>query len=593
MAEKLEWQALIGIALMFAVACGLWLGYTRPQPLPAASDKLASVSLASFRDGQSPLRGVFPNREQVAEDIALIASQAKGIRTYTAEEGMEFVPALAEQHDLHLIQGAWLGKEEDLNRSEIKRLIAQAQHYPTTIDRLMVGNEVLLRGDLTPEQLIAHIKAVKSQVSQPVSYADVWAFWLKYPQVAEEVDFITIHVLPYWEDVPISVKVAQQHLVDVVNLVKQTFPGKPILVGETGWPSGGRTRAQAEPSPLAQALYIRSLPELAARHGFDYNVIEAFDQRWKAQHEGTVGGEWGIWSSARQLKFSLSGTVSPIAGADWRMPLALGVGLLLSVLLALGVKSLAQACWLSLCSQLTAVSWVAALAEVETSSHAPTSLNWALQKLVYLLGDARVMTQAQFDSLYRALVLDFPHWFAPLWSAGLALFYSVMLLAASTWLFNLLRGRNDSTSGRCAQLGFRCWIWALVGYGVCFAFANRYTDIPLAQVGFLLALVGGLWYSRHRSADLSPLQLWPVPGLLARWMPRLLLLSVLMLLLAEARACASFASFTQMFPTLLLQLRYVVGAVFGNVELMLCVFFMLLLVGWLRLSHRLVEIRLK
>lgn len=580
-AKGLKWQSLVIVVVVAIAAAWVWHLYTRPLHIVPASDKLASVSLASFRDGQSPMNGQFPTREQVEEDIKTIAPHVKGIRTYTAEEGMEFVPALAEKYNLHLIQGAWLGRDHAMNVAEIERLIAQAKQYPNTIDRLMVGNEVLLRGDLTADELIAHIKRVKSEVSQPVSYADVWAFWLKHPQVAEHVDFITIHILPYWEDVPLSVKDAHRHIINIVSLMKQNFPDKPILIGETGWPSVGRSRGPADPDEVMQALYIRQLPAMAKTYGFDYNVIEAFDQRWKMQHEGTVGGEWGIWDTERRMKFSLTEPVSSFV--DGRQIL---LGFLLSLWLASRVTSRSQVLGISIWSHVAANAWFSAFWEVKQSMFAPTSFNHALHQTVMNLGELGVMTQAQFDTLYRVAVMDLPVWFAPLWGGLLLVFYSAMLLGVCWWLSQLLAARSGNHVGTWVRAGFKLWFAGLIAYAVCFAISNRYTDIPLSQVCLCLVLIFGLWYARHNSADLLEVNPWQGQGRAASWVPLLLLISAFVVLGAEAKALISFADVDTMLPTAQSKLSYVATTMLMNSQIMLSAFFTGLIALWLHISRK-------
>ena len=162
----------------------------------------------------------------------------------------------------------------------------------------MVGNEVLLRGEMTTSDLAAYIRSVKSQVTIPVTYADVWEFWLRNREIYDAVDFVTIHILPYWEDIPVRAKFAAAHVDDIRKRMAVAFPGKEILIGETGWPSAGRMREGALPSRTNQARVVSEILDLAKREGFRVNLIEAYDQPWKRQLEGTVGGYWGLIDDA-------------------------------------------------------------------------------------------------------------------------------------------------------------------------------------------------------------------------------------------------------------------------------------------------------
>ena len=175
---------------------------------------------------------------------------------------------------------------------------------------------------------------VRAGVRVPVTYADVWEFWLRHPELAASVDFVTIHILPFWEDQPVGVVQAVEHVADIRRQVADRF-GKPILIGETGWPSEGRQREGAAPGRVAEARFVRELLLRANREGWDYNLIEAFDQPWKRRLEGTVGGHWGILDVTGNAKFPLDGPLSERAG--WGLPLLTALlGAVLLVLVALG-----------------------------------------------------------------------------------------------------------------------------------------------------------------------------------------------------------------------------------------------------------------
>lgn len=283
--------------------------------------KLKSLSFAPFREGFSPLEKKFPLPEHIEEDLRLLADKTEVIRTYSSLGGMEAVPLMARSHGLAMIQGAWLGYGKKDNRLEIEALIESANAHPDVVKRVIVGNEVLLRGEMNPERLIEYIREVKRAIAQPVSYADVWSMYMKYPQIIREVDFITIHILPYWEDEPIPVRTAPGHIERIYRQVRQEAdgiaPGKPILIGESGWPSFGRQRGGAVPGVVNEAIFIRHFIKTARENDFDYNIVEAFNQPWKSKLEGAVGANWGLYSAARKQVFPLTGRV--MENPDWML----------------------------------------------------------------------------------------------------------------------------------------------------------------------------------------------------------------------------------------------------------------------------------
>ncbi|WP_042697665.1 hypothetical protein [Azospirillum sp. B506] len=107
---------LILAALLVAGLANLavWSLPNLPVPLdPPPGGKLRSVSFAPFRDGQSPLTGVLPSTVQIEEDLAALAPQVAGIRTYTSLEGLQVVPELARKHGMQVTMGAWLSSRTD------------------------------------------------------------------------------------------------------------------------------------------------------------------------------------------------------------------------------------------------------------------------------------------------------------------------------------------------------------------------------------------------------------------------------------------------------------------------------------------------
>lgn len=329
MASSLRLPLVLALVVAGLVA-GLWVVLGRPvamSPSPLApGEKLPCVSYAPFRDGQSPFqKGLVIPEAQIEEDFAKLAQVTSCVRTYSIEMGLDKAPAIARRHGLTMLLGIWLGPDVDRNRMELDTGIRLAQENPDVVKAVVVGNEVLLRGEMSATELAATLASVKRQVGAvPVTYADVWEFWERNKGLTETVDFVTIHILPYWEDLPVAAKDAGAHVDEIRQRMAEAFPGKEILIGETGWPSAGRMREEALPSPANQARVMHDVVALAKRQGYRVNVIEAFDQPWKRRSEGTVGGHWGlIDAGTRQPKFEWGQPVEDFPG--WRMHIAVGL----------------------------------------------------------------------------------------------------------------------------------------------------------------------------------------------------------------------------------------------------------------------------
>jgi len=177
------------------------------------------------------------------------------------------------------------------------------------------------------------LRYAKSHTKIPITYAEVWEFWNKHQDTAQYVDFVTVHILPYWEDDPVAIDNAVNHASRIMNQLAVTFK-KPILIGETGWPSVGRQRNESKPSLVNQARYVREFLQMAHQKNWQYNIIEAIDQPWKRVLEGTVGGYWGVYDTNLQPKFSLSAPVAERVDNDLPIYLSL-IGAMLFIALAL------------------------------------------------------------------------------------------------------------------------------------------------------------------------------------------------------------------------------------------------------------------
>ncbi|MEB3899792.1 beta (1-6) glucans synthase [Pseudomonas putida] len=328
---------LLACLLALAGLGALWYGLGRPVHLPDAASsthKLQCASYTPFDKDQSPFDQPFRLRPaRMDADLALLAERFQCIRTYSMT-GLEVIPALARKHGLKVMLGAWVNANTVDTDKEVDALIASANANPDVVTAVIVGNEALLRKEVTGERLAALIARVKSQVKVPVTYADVWEFWLQHPQVAPAVDFLTIHLLPYWEDDPRGIDDALAHVAQVRRVFGERFAPKDILIGETGWPSEGRQRETAVPSRANEARFIRGFVALAEANGWRYNLIEAFDQPWKRASEGAVGGYWGLYDADRQDKGVLEGPVSNLP--YWRQWYLAGAGLMVLTLLLAG-----------------------------------------------------------------------------------------------------------------------------------------------------------------------------------------------------------------------------------------------------------------
>jgi exo-beta-1,3-glucanase (GH17 family) len=498
----------VAVALFVPVAAAIvatwwWLG--APVALPAspmaAGEKLYCVSYSPFRGRQTPFDQTLRiDAAQIDDDLARLAPVTDCVRTYSTELGLDQVAGIAQRHGIKVIQGIWLGRDRARNRAEIATAVALAARYPGTVRALVAGNEVLLRGELSADDLTALIREIKSRVTVPVTYAEVWEFWLRNRAVADAVDFVTIHILPYWEDIPFPADEAGAHVADIHRTLAEAFAGKEILLGEVGWPSAGRMREGALPSPVNQARVIEDVLAIAKRDGFRANLIEAFDQPWKRQLEGTVGGHWGLLDgTSRVRKFAWGGPLSNHPHWPWQA--AAGVLLAAAAFLAAGMAAHSGAA-------PPAARWfgVAAIALVPGCL-----IGWAIANVpLESLGVGGWMHSVAM--LAVALI-------APV--AAAAFTRNIPVPAFSEVLVH----RKDNPRGPLAfSLGVS---WVVLGaiateVALGLAFDPRYRDFPFAALGagaapFLILMLLGPGGRRRESAEMVMAAVLALATLFIAW----------------------------------------------------------------------------
>lgn len=452
-------RVLAGLVVAVLVLAGVLVRPGIPVDVTdSAMSRVPCVSYAPFRDGESPFDPSFHvTRERLAEDLAHLKTLTSCVRTYASSNGLDQLAAEAEKLGMHVLLGIWIGGSPVDNRSEVERAVTIANAYPQTVKAVIVGNEVLLRREQAPEGMAAFLREVRSRVPQPVTYADVWEFWTRHAEALKnEVDFVTVHILPYWEDEPADIDTALRHVRDVRESVGALFAGQDVLIGETGWPTRGRQREGAEPGLVNATRFIRGVLDMADSNGWRVNLIEAFDQMWKRDQEGTVGGYWGLQQTGGKPKILLKGPV--VEDPDWLqwVLVALGTGVFIFVAVIIVSKRIDRVGFaISVVGALAAGEVIALLARHSVLS-SRSLLEWGVNGGVGLLA---VVSAVAFLSVLQSKEPGLGVWHG--------LLYRMTLAVAATSAFGL-------------------------------AFGGRYRDFPASMVLIVAVALVLLWIRDSR-----------------------------------------------------------------------------------------------
>jgi exo-beta-1,3-glucanase (GH17 family)/cellulose synthase/poly-beta-1,6-N-acetylglucosamine synthase-like glycosyltransferase len=319
--------SLIIAAVFASLTFAVWAYLNRPTREPPWPARIQGFAFSPFRINEDPTHFEMPTDAEIDADLALLEGKVNAVRTYSVAATLADVPDLADKHGINVTLGAWLDSHLDRNEEQLKKVIDLADSHQNVV-RVVIGNEVLLRGDLPLEQLEQYLDRARAAIGQPVGTAETWYAWLAHPELAQHVDYIGVHLLPYWEGVP--VEAAVDYSLAQFKRLQQTFPHKPIVIAEIGWPSHGRTRESAVASVANEALFLRRFLARAEKEQIKYYVMEAFDQPWKAYQEGAVGSYWGVYDVNRQPKFAFTEPIVRVP--EWHILAAISVAVALGVL---------------------------------------------------------------------------------------------------------------------------------------------------------------------------------------------------------------------------------------------------------------------
>lgn len=260
---------------------------------------LYGLCFSAYEEGQRA--GDRISEAQVRRRLDVIAPHTRWVRSFACTEGHETIPRLAREKGLKTLVGAWISHDRERNEREIEGLIRLAQEGVVRI--AVVGNEVLLRGELPEPELLGYIQRVRAAVPAdvPVGCVDAYFQFLERPALVAACDVLLPNCYPFWEGADIDL--AAQYLRRMHALVKAAGGDKRVIVAETGWPGRGQAVAAAVPSAENAMKYFIDVQQWARGEGVRLFYFSSFDEPWKLAQEGEVGTQWGLWDQDERRKY--------------------------------------------------------------------------------------------------------------------------------------------------------------------------------------------------------------------------------------------------------------------------------------------------
>jgi exo-beta-1,3-glucanase (GH17 family) len=233
--------------------------------------------------------------------------------------------------DMKVMLGAWIAPEERrdsagkvlerfppasaANRLEVEAAIRLATAYPDIVVAVSVGNETQVSWSshaVPPALLLGFVREVRARTSVPVTVADDFRFWIEPASraVARELDFIVAHIHPLWNGRPLEDAVAWTR--STLAEVRAAHPGRPVVVGETGWATrkldeGEQARLiRGRTGEMEQSAFCEALRSWVREDSITAFLFEAFDENWKGGPDpDDVEKHWGLFRADRTPKPAL------------------------------------------------------------------------------------------------------------------------------------------------------------------------------------------------------------------------------------------------------------------------------------------------
>ena len=221
---------------------------------------------------------------QIDEDLALLSQITDCVRTYSVEHGLDQVAEIAQRYGMKVMHGhVAVATMPDKNRKQIEtgdraRQALSRRHPAPSSSATRCCCAAKCRRPTSPPSSARSRRRCRCRSPMRTSGSSGCAI----RDVAERGRFrhhphpAVLGGLP-----DPGARRAAAHVDAIRKQVAAAFPGKEILIGEVGWPSAGRMREGALPSPSNQARVIQRRWRWRKRENFRVNVIEAFDQPWK------------------------------------------------------------------------------------------------------------------------------------------------------------------------------------------------------------------------------------------------------------------------------------------------------------------------
>lgn len=302
--------------LLIFILITFWQGpvqnsHATPLPELIQHTRFIAYTARSFSIAGGKVRAA--SEAGIREDLTLLRPFFNGLITYSATNGMEAVPKIAQEL---AFQAVILGIWDPSSETELRNVIQLAKKYPTLIGAIIVGNEGLFTRRYLPQEVQQAMQRIKKEcpgMAVTTSEPFFLYFEKEYSRFFNSHDLLMPNIHPVFEKWFTASNPAQgvDMVIEMAEKFKTTY-NKPLLIKETGMPGYS---SQASPKDKGFSMERQRLfwSELFKRFPFSPSLslacFEAFDAPWKPGEMATnLPGDhsdeafWGFFSKDGQAK---------------------------------------------------------------------------------------------------------------------------------------------------------------------------------------------------------------------------------------------------------------------------------------------------
>ncbi|MFP3868560.1 MAG: glycosyl hydrolase family 17 protein [Desulfobacteraceae bacterium] len=287
------------------------------------------------KDGQSPEFYTYIPPEQIRADLNLISgANFKFVKTYAVDNGLDQVVPLAAAHYPHLkicvgVYESSVNHEDPhaphSTKAQLNQAIQLANSYPN-VAAIVVGNECLYgdsqAGDhwVSVAQLMADLEYVRKNLTEARRAQVVLTTGLSWGaahgnqdenghpindqlKTCGNIDVWMINIYPWYA----GIACREADIYANLDWNYQEFnhiygaTGKPIIIGEIGWPSDGPPQGAAVASVDNEHHHTCWCSAWCAEKNWSAFLFEMFDEPWKSEPNGPY---WGLYDKYGSPKWT-------------------------------------------------------------------------------------------------------------------------------------------------------------------------------------------------------------------------------------------------------------------------------------------------